>query len=291
MSDSGFCEHNGARLYYEVDGDGPPLTLIHAGIANLRMWDEQLPAFAEHHRVIRYDTRTFGHTTTEDVSFSNRDDLAAILDHLEVRETAVLGISRGGSIAVDFTLERPERVSALVAVAAGLGGFETRSPADEEELWDEYERRYEARDWDWVVETETAFWVDGPRQPAERVPAALRQRVRDWIAEGYRDHATEEPTSVPLDPPAVNRLSEIAVPTLVIVGDLDEGATVESCRRLATDIPDARLEVFEGAAHMVNLEQPERFTRLVLAFLAEAQDPRQRATNRSMRSIASTISS
>ena len=270
MNESGFLEYNGGRLYFETEGSGPALTLIHAGVANLRQWDEQVPDFARRHRVIRYDTRGFGRTTTEDVPFSNRGDLAALLDHLGVAETAVLGTSRGGSIAVDFTVEHPERVSALIPVASGLGGFQVEPPADEQALWDEYDRRYEAKDWEWIVETETAFWVDGPGQPPGRVPAAIRDRVHGWIAESYRDHASEDPQPEALLPPAAERISGIEVPALVMVGDLDESGTVESCRRLARDIPDARLELFEGVAHMVNLEQPERFTRLVLDFLGDA---------------------
>lgn len=269
MTETGFLDFNGGRIYYEVNGDGPALTLIHAGVANLRQWDEQVPAFAERFRVVRYDTRTFGRTTSENVEISNRGDLAALLDHLGVTQTAVLGLSRGGSIAVDFTLAYPDRVSALVAVAAGISGFESPPTPDEQALWDEYDRRYEAGDWEWIVDAETAFWVDGPRQPTDRVPTALRARVHDWIAQGYRDHAKEEPTSQPLDPPAVNRLGQIQVPTLVMVGDLDEGGTIEACRKLATDIPGARFELFEGVAHMVNLEQPDRFTRLVRDFLTD----------------------
>jgi pimeloyl-ACP methyl ester carboxylesterase len=267
MTDTGYFDYNGGRLCYEVDGEGPALTLIHAGVANLRQWDPQVPAFTRHHRVVRYDTRGFGGTTTANVPFSNRGDLAALLDHLGIERTAVLGTSRGGSIAVDFTLEHPDRVSALIPVASGLGGFDVQPTPEEQALWDEYDRRYDAKDWDWIIETETAFWVDGPGQPPERVPAAIRDRVHAWIAESYRDHASEDPQPEPLVPPAVGRLGEIAVPTLVMVGDLDEPATIEACRRLARDIPNARLELFEGVAHMVNLEQPERFARLVLDFL------------------------
>jgi 3-oxoadipate enol-lactonase len=270
MSDSGFFEYNGGRLYYEVEGEGPPLTLIHAGVANLRQWDAQMPDFAARHRVIRYDTRGFGRTTTADVPFSNRGDLAALLDHLGVPSTAVLGTSRGGSIAVDFTLEHPARVSALIAVCSGLGGFNVEPTSDEQALWDEYDRRFEAHDWDWIIATETAFWVDGPGQRPDRVPPALRARVRGWIADNVHEHATEDPQAEQLKPPAANRLDQVGVPALVMVGDLDEPATIESCRRLARDIPNARLELFEGTAHMVNLEQPQRFTKLVLDFLEDS---------------------
>jgi 3-oxoadipate enol-lactonase len=276
MTDSGSFGYNSGSLYYEVDGSGPALTLIHAGVANLRQWDAQVPRFSRRHRVIRYDTRGFGRTTTGDVPFSNRGDLAALLDHLGVEQTAVLGTSRGGSIAVDFTLEHPERVTALITVASGLGGFDVEPPADEQAIWDEYDRRYDAKDWDWIIDTETAFWVDGPRQPADRVPPGIRDQVHAWIAESYRDHGSEEPQPDRLEPPAVHRLGEITVPTLVMVGDLDESATVESSRRLARDIPNARLELFEGVAHMVNLERPERFTQLVLEFLSDGVGPATR---------------
>lgn len=289
MTRTGFCEFNGGRIYYELDGQGTPLTLIHAGVANLRQWDEQVPTLAADHRVLRYDTRNFGHTTSENVTFSNRDDLAALLDHVGIERTALLGLSRGGSIAVDFALEHPDRVTALIAVAAGVSGFEAPPPPDEQALWEEYDRRYEARDWPWIVETETAFWVDGPRQAADRVPAAVRQRVHDWIADGYRDHELEELIAVPLDPPAAGRLGEIAVPALVIVGDLDEGATIAACRKLANDIPSARLEVFEGVAHMVNLEQPERFTRLVREFLADAAAAAASGSSVERRSAATVV--
>jgi 3-oxoadipate enol-lactonase len=87
-TDSGFVETNGGRIYYEVDGDGEPVVLIHAGIANLRMWDGQVPALADRYRVIRYDTRGFGRTETEDVPFSNRDDITAVLASWASREPA-----------------------------------------------------------------------------------------------------------------------------------------------------------------------------------------------------------
>ena len=95
----------------------------------------------------------------------------------------------------------------------------------------------------------------------------IRARVRGWILSNYE--AEKEPGEPqPLRPPAVGRLSEVKAPVLVIVGTLDEPETVDSCRHLAANVPGARLELFEGAAHMLNLEQPERFTRLLREFFA-----------------------
>ena len=76
---SGFLETDGARIYYEIDGDGPAVAMIHAGVVNLRMWDQQVAALSEDFRVIRYDTRGYGRTETGAVEFSNRADLAVLL--------------------------------------------------------------------------------------------------------------------------------------------------------------------------------------------------------------------
>ena len=270
LAETGFLDVPGARLYYEVEGAGHPLLLLHAGIANLRMWDLHMPALAERHRVIRYDMRGFGRSENEDVPFSNRADLAAVLDHLEAESAYVCGASRGGVIALDFTLEQPDRVDALIFVAGGISGYETPGTPESAAFWEEAERVEEEHDWDRLSDMETAYWVEGPGQRPGRVDAAVRDRVHDWILTGYR---AEKPngTPQPLAPPAAGRLSEVTVPTLVLTGDLDDAQTQASCRHLADSVSGARLEVFEGAAHMLNLEQPERFERVVVDFLAEVE--------------------
>jgi 3-oxoadipate enol-lactonase len=264
--EKGYLEVPGGRLYYEVTGSGHPLVLIHAGVANLRMWDSQVPVFAKEYRVIRYDTRGYGRTETDDVSFSNRADLAALLDHLDEPSAYVLGISRGGIIALDFTLEQPDRVDALIVAAGGIGGLQMESNPESEAMWAEVERMYEAHEWERLADFETAFWVDGPGQSFDRVGLSIRDRVHDWILSNYR---AEKPwgKAQPLDPPAAGRLDEIRVPTLVLIGDLDEKETQAACHHLASNVPNGRLEIFHGCAHMLNLEQPERFNRVVLEFL------------------------
>src|SRR5919108_6367792 len=127
--ESGFLETNGARIYYEIDGAGEPLVLIHAGVANLCMWDEQVTAFRDEYRVVRYDTRGFGRTETDAVEFSNRADLAALLDHLGETAAHVVGMSRAGSIALDFAIEYPDRVRSLTVAAGGVSGPESAGAA------------------------------------------------------------------------------------------------------------------------------------------------------------------
>ncbi len=272
-SESGTLETNGARIYYEVDGSGDPVVLIHAGVANLRMWDEQVPALGDAYRVIRYDTRGYGQTVTDAVEFSNRADIAALLDHLGEASAHVLGLSRGGSIALDFAIESPERVRSLVVAAGGVGGYESpdESPA---ETFEEAEKLWVAHNWEALADWETAFWADGPGQPPDRVDPTVRERVHAWVLSNYRA-LKEEGTPQPLDPPAVGRLGELRVPLLVILGTLDEPGTSESMRHLAGAVPGARLEVFEGSAHMLNLEQPDRFNRVLRDFLDASRAPAQ----------------
>jgi pimeloyl-ACP methyl ester carboxylesterase len=148
-----------------------------------------------------------------------------------------------------------------VVAAGGIGGYE--SPAElPPETFEEPERWLDAKNWEAISDWETEFWVDGPGQPRDRVDAALRAQVHDWILTNYRAEK-EEGKPQPLDPPAIGRLGDLRVPLLVMVGTADEAATQDSMRHLAQAVPGARLEVFEGAAHMLNMEQPDRFTALL----------------------------
>ncbi len=104
---NGYVPVRNGELYYEVEGAGHPLVLIHAGVADHTMWDAQAPVFARRFRVIRYDTRGYGRSRTQDTEYSERQDLLDLLDHLGVPAAHVVGISRGGMIAIDFTLEHP----------------------------------------------------------------------------------------------------------------------------------------------------------------------------------------
>jgi len=260
-----FLETNGARIYHEVEGSGEPVVLIHAGVANLRMWDDQVAALRDAYRVIRYDTRGFGRTETDAVEFSNRADIVALLDHLGEPSAHVVGLSRGGMIALDFAIEHPDRVRSLSVAAGGIGGYESPDDADAS-VFEEAEKMLEARDWEGITDWETAYWADGPGQPKDRVDPTVRARVHDWILTNYQAEK-EEGKPQTLNPPAVGRLSELRMPLLVMVGTLDEPGTMESMHHLAREVPGARLEVFDGAAHMVNLEQPERFNSVLRGFL------------------------
>ena len=270
---TGMVGVEGGQLYYEVAGEGHPLVLIHAGISDSGMWDDQFGVFAQHHRVIRYDARGFGKSRTESVSFSNRQDLYDLLKHVGAEKAYVLGISRGGQIAIDFTLEHPEMVDALIPVAAGLGGYEHK-PADDEkskhemQMFAEMDELWGKGEFARLAEMEVRMFVDGPGQSPDRVDPRVRERVQEMNANNFsRQDGETKPR--PLEPPAIGRLAEIQAPTLIILGDLDTSGTLAMADFLARGIAGARKVVIPGTAHMVNMERPGEFNRVVLDFLSE----------------------
>jgi 3-oxoadipate enol-lactonase len=271
---TGFAPVYKGSLYYEVVGSGRPVLLIHAGVADCSMWDNQIHLFSQSYRVIRYDTRGYGRSRTETTEFSHRQDILDLFKHLGVAQACVIGISRGGQIAIDFTLEHPERVSALVPIAAGISGYDLQ-PDDSDEAKHEFElfthmdELWERKAFDELADLEVHAWADGPSQPFGRAPSGLRDYIRKIVLANYTrqdGHATPQP----LVPPAAGRLSEIHVPTLILVGELDELGTLAMADKLEQDIPNAHKIAFSDTAHMIPLEQPVIFNEVVLNFLNKA---------------------
>jgi 2-hydroxy-6-oxonona-2,4-dienedioate hydrolase len=263
--ENGFAEVNGARLYYEIAGAGDPLLLVHAGIADSRMWDGQLAVFALRYRVIRYDMRGFGRSAMVEGPYAHHEDLRALLDSLGIARAFLVGCSIGGRTIIDFALQNPGRVGALVLVASAVSGFEAES--DPPEQWEELVAADEAGDLERVSELEARIWVDGPYRGPDRVEPGVRDLVREMNLIALRNEASGLGDELPLEPPAVGRLAEIRVPTLIIVGDLDRPEIMERADVLERSIPDAQKAVMPRTTHLPNMESPGEFNRIVLEFL------------------------
>ena len=260
----------GGRLFVVDEGEGPPLVLLHAGVADLRAWDAMVAPLNEAgYRVVRFDTRGYGASTTEDVEFSLQADVIAVLDALGIGRAALIGNSRGGMIAFDTAIEYPDRVAAVVGVAAGLGGFQVDPTAEEIPILEAYERVDSAEpfDADALTDFETQVWLDGPGQPADRVHWTLREMFR-MMARPLNEPGRVRGREIRLDPPANDRLSELRCPVLAIAGRLDFSDVVHTAQRLESAAPDARAVVWDDVAHMVGMEQPERLASTIVDFLA-----------------------
>jgi|tagenome__1003787_1003787.scaffolds.fasta_scaffold20650546_2 3-oxoadipate enol-lactonase len=259
----------GGSLHVVDDGAGPPILLLHAGVADLRAWNEVVPPLvAAGYRVIRYDARGYGRSTTEDIPFSPRADLLAVLDASGVDRAALVGNSRGGGLAYDTAIESPDRVVAVVGVAGGIGGFDGGATPEEEAIFEAYEAVDKAEPFDAAALTdfETGVWGDGPGQPAGRLRADARTLLAE-MALPLNDPASVKGREIKLDPVANERLAELRCPVLAIAGALDFSDVVQTAKHLEADAPDARAVVWDDVAHMIGMEQPERLASEIVSFL------------------------
>jgi 3-oxoadipate enol-lactonase len=267
----GFAEVNGAKLYYEVTGTGHPLALLHEGVADSRMYDDQFNAFAQYYRVVRFDIRGFGQSDLPpgDEPVALHEDLYALLAFLGIEKTYLLGMSIGGAIALDFTLAHPDMVDALILVAPGVSGYDMTSfEAEYKAIGEEIEEAVKRGEYERASELETRIWVDGPQRTPHQVDPVVRQRVYEMNLHNYRHiGAAEFPQPQQLEPPAITRLGEVAVPTCLIIGDMDVREMLSIIEKLEQGIPGARKVVMHDVAHALNMEQPEEFNRIVLDFL------------------------
>ena len=266
---TGFLAVDGGNLYYEVEGAGEALVLIHGFLGNLRMWDFQAQALASSHRVIRCDMRGFGRSTTKHVEFAYWADVAALLDHLGVDQAHVVGQSFGGSIALDLALARRGRVATLTSIAGGIGGYRPDLGPEEDSVpWTDMDRLWDEKKWAELGELETQVWVDGWGQPTTRVGQALRNRVKGDVFSTYAAE-NEEGLPQPLEPRAADRLGELTVPVLVMIGALDEARSRATAAHLVASVSDSRCVEFAGVAHMIQLEAPDRVSHELRDFIQD----------------------
>lgn len=257
---SGIAEVNGTRLYYERGGQGPAVILLHGGNLDARMWDDQMPVLVKSFTVIRYDIRPYGRSAGTEKGFSSVEDLRALMDHLNVKTASLVGLSLGGRIAIDFALTYPDRVDRLVLMGPGLTGYafnpndETMKPI-----------LAKAREGDAAGAMD--LWLQHPMMaPAmsrPKVAARIREIAKDNLQVWRRLPVGEQ---VPT-PPAIKRLGDVTAPTLIIVGQRDVPDIQAIAKLLQRDVKGARTEMIPGAAHMPNMEDPERVNRLLLSFL------------------------
>ncbi len=259
-----FATVNGIEIHYDDTGEGSALVMLHAGIADLRMWDAQVSAFNPSKRVIRYDLRGFGRTAKPAIPFSHRDDLAGLLRERGIDSAVVIGASFGGRVAIEFAIEYPDKIDALVLVGSALGGYRFSDELDVFEA--EIEDAFVAGDYDRAAEVDVRVWVDGPQRTPEQVDPAFRARAHE-LARGVYTATDEGGSSQPMDPPAIERLRELRVPTLIVVGDLDQPDILRIADRLVMEIPGAKRVVMHGTAHLPSMEQPERFNSILREFL------------------------
>jgi pimeloyl-ACP methyl ester carboxylesterase len=250
---------DGARLFYEVAGSGPPVVLLHGGLWDGRVWDDQWEALAARFRMVRPDVRGFGRSDPAEQEFNLTQDLLTVLDTEEIERATVVGLSLGGYIAVDLALARPDRVSGLVLVGAGVTGFDDWSEEIQRHR-KETDAAVQRGDLAAALELELELWCPLRSGNDDRQRRIARENVNAPLAEELADVFEQR---------AIDRLGEIRVPTLVLVGDRDVPEMLRLADILTTGVPGARKVVLEAADHLPNIRRPDEFNRLVTEFLRE----------------------
>ncbi|MFC1529331.1 alpha/beta fold hydrolase [Gemmatimonadota bacterium] len=268
---TGFIEvGNGAELYYEEMGRGLPVVMIHGGFLTHRNWDDQFEVFArEGYRVVRYDARGHGRSLSIPGDFNHTEDLKIVLDELGIEKAVLMGLSMGGYISSDFAVTCPDRVAGLVLVSPGITGYDFSQAEDIRIHYEEFGEDYASRDPERIARAFMRAWTDGPYRTPEETPAEVRERSLRMCLESLNNTPDVESREVRPEPPAIERLAEISVPTLAILATLDMPVITAIVDLYERDIPDCRKIVIEDAAHAVNMEKPEEFNRAVLGFLRE----------------------
>lgn len=266
---------NDVDHYYELAGAGQPLVLIHGAFVDSHMWEPQIEHFASHYRVLRYDLRGHGKTGPSDLAEYSidtfADDLAGLLDALEIRNPVVCGLSLGGMIAQSFAVRNPSRIKALILADTAVSVSLT--------LADKFQRYVLFPRWAMVLTirllsaknfTRFSFWLARATRSEQWVgqDEATRRYIEECMLQMDEDEYVKVYNAIygfSLLP-----LENVRAPTLVLNGEHESKSvsrhTEESLRR----IPDAEAKVVPGAGHTSNMENPQAFNQLVDQFLNRA---------------------
>jgi 3-oxoadipate enol-lactonase len=252
----------GADLVYDISGTGPVVVLIHGFGLDMRMWEPQVEGLAGSFQLLRYDCRGFGSSGPLDpgVPYTHAGDLIALLDHLGIDEAVLIGLSFGGRVALQCTLLAPTRVQALVLLDAVLDGVPW--DADSSAALDELAGEVEAGG----VAAGRRAWLAHPLFGSARKDPGLSSSLATMVGDYPGQHWLGDDPHL-AEPPPIDALNGVTVPTLVVVGDRDVPCFIEMARVLSTSIPGAQQRIVRGAGHMVNMEQPTEVNGLITEFL------------------------
>lgn len=262
-AERGLAQINGADIFWELHGEGPPIVFIHGFTLDHRMWEPQIDAFAATHTVLTWDMRGFGKSSIpdEDRPYWHDRDLAALMDHLELGRADIVGLSYGGWVAIEFALTHPHLVRSLVLVDATIRHFPygTRWQGVLDELYRlaQAGRMDEGKDL-WL--SDIVFTCPGR---SALNTSLLRTMVGDYP--GW--HLTHTDPHPLLEPRAMDRLPELAAPILAITGELDIREFQDIADFVVAHAANARRVVMPNAGHMANIDDPEAFNRIVREFI------------------------
>ena len=252
---------NGIDINYEIEGEGPWLTMSHSLACNLHMWDPQMPVLTKKFKVLRFDTRGHGQSSAPAGEYTLEqlaDDLKGLLDALKIKQTHYAGLSMGGMIAQAFALKYPGVFQSMV-----LADTTSRRPPNAGQMWGERIQNAQTKGMGALVQGTLERWFTEPyRNSRKDVMEKIGNDIRNTPVNGFVGccHAISKVDYL-------DRLKEIKVPALIIVGEQDHGTPPEAARVIQQNLPGSELKIIPSAAHISNVEQAQVFNDSMLGFL------------------------
>ena len=256
------------RIAVDHGGCGPLVIMLHGIGGNRTNWHDQLPEFGRHFHAVAWDARGYGDSDDYDGALDFGDfatDLARVIAHFGAQRAHLVGLSMGGVIAMDFATRYRDRVATLT-LCDSLPGFGHLTEAQRREFIRLRQEPLQAGKEPGDIAPTVARTLLG-KSPQ---PGAFERLVASMTALHKDSYLKTITGSVSYSRPL--QIESIAVPVMVVVGDEDTLTPPATSRELARRIPGARIEVIEAAGHLSNIEQPEAFNRVVLAFLMEHRE-------------------
>ncbi|MEM7332779.1 MAG: alpha/beta hydrolase [Chloroflexota bacterium] len=256
---------NGSTFFYEIEGQGEPIVFIHAGICDRRMWGPQMAFFKQSYRAISYDMRGFGETAVSDTTYSHLDDLKALFDHWQLDSAHIVGCSRGGMLAMDFTLAFPQKAKSLTMVCSNPSGFNFEGEPPPQ--WGELVAAADAGDVEKTVELEIQFWVDGwQHRPPGAAPEHVRELVREMNTIVMKNDMMDIGEERPLDTTGVEQIDTLNLPIFLIDGKYDDDDLGKALDFIQAHHPSAQKIVLDSG-HIPSLETPDALNEALNTFL------------------------
>lgn len=258
-------------MYYERQGKGNALLLLHAGLQDHTMWKAQVKALSAHYEVVTIDLPFHGRTSGTDTTLLAQEVIRIVLDSLHLQKVSIAGLSMGASVVQDFIIAYPERVHKAILMAAGVNGYEKKHPVDSVSMawYPRFAQALEAKDTIKAAVEFTKAWAEGVYRSKDSLKSRASQYVLQTTLKNLRLHKMEGWPRLQMAPPAVEQLASIRVPVLIIDGDKDLPYIAAASTYMAQTIPGAKRVVMKDVAHMLNLEKPAELNGLLLRFLKE----------------------
>jgi 3-oxoadipate enol-lactonase len=258
------------QVYYEFQGSGDPVVLIHGLSLDRRMWDAQFETLAVDHQVIRYDMIGHGLSSGATGSVRSWENLRDLLDFLDVDRAHIVGLSMGAGVAVDFALEFPEMTTSLVAMDGAQAGYSwNSSPGEFLDRLSGYMDISNSQGLRPALEQ----WIADPLFAPARALPEVNSRLEDIVLEGHTALGTGAAFFLPNiykyahpQPQANSRLADIQARTLIVTGELDLPDFHNAGRIMLRRVPGAQSVLVPEAGHMVPMEKPAATSQLLANF-------------------------